>query len=565
MAAIITSHFRTLNANNFKDSVADPANSYYLFVGKSDAWSADIDDTTDSEAPTPLDMTVEINDAYQNMSALKKITANDISNVMPRHASVSNVDTSLTWVSGASFVAWDDQDPDIYSKPFYTITDEYKVYKCIRAGAGTSTNKPTSTETAPFSGADTYLWKFMYTVATADAVKFLTNFYIPVKTVTLPVTVTSATSNLTTTVTKVVGVAGQLSATDATQYGNQNSNAALKGKIYRYVVTNGGSLYATAPTVTVTGDGTGALATATINGQGNVTAVTVTVTGEGFDINAGSNYSVANVTFTAPAAGGTLAVARAVLSPANGHGSNPVEELGGFYSGLSTSLTGAEGTDFIINNSFRQLGIVKNPFNHGTGVILTNAGSGYSGVPAVTFSSGAAAATAIMSGGTVIGITVTNGGTGYTVAPTVTIDAPAGGGTQATATATLVNGAVAKAVATASTLKALKGMKVSAATGLVIGSFFTATNGAKAYLDSWDTATGAIRYHQNDKTGYGTFVVTTSPSQTITGQGGGTATIDSFQNPEVDRFSGKIIFVENRAPINRSASQIEDIKVITEF
>ena len=213
--------------------------------------------------------------------------------------------------------------------------------------------------------------------------------------------------------------------------------------------------------------------------------MTVAVSGSGFNTNAGSNYSVANVTFT-PVSGGTGAAARAVLSPANGHGSNPVEELGGFYSGLSISLTGAEGADFIINNSFRQLGIVKNPFTYGT-----------------------------------------------------------------------------TTVATASTLKALKGMTLTGSSALVIGNYFTGgTSGAVAYLDSWDSATGVVRYHQNDKTGYGTFVT----AETITGQSSvGTGVIASLQNPEVDRFSGKIIFVENRAPINRSASQIEDIKVITEF
>ncbi len=159
MAAIITSLFRTLNANNFKDSVADLANSYYLFVGRSDAWSANLATTTDSEAPTPLDSLVEINDAYQNMSALKKIASGDVTNVMPRHASVSNVDVSLTWVSGSTYVAWDDQDPDIYSKPYYIITDEYKVYKCIKAGAGTSTSKPVDTATvAPVLLGDGYLW-----------------------------------------------------------------------------------------------------------------------------------------------------------------------------------------------------------------------------------------------------------------------------------------------------------------------------------------------------------------------------------------------------------------------
>ena len=485
MAAIITSHFRTLNANNFKDSVADLANSYYLFLGKSDAWSANLATTTDSEAPTPLDTVVEINDAYQNMSALKKITASDVTNVMPRIASVSNVDTSLTWVSGASYVAWDDQDPDIYSKPFYTITDEYKVYKCIKAGSGTSTSKPVATATDPGLLGDGYLWKYMYTVATVDATKFLTNFYVPVKTVTLPVVTTSSTSGSVTTVVKTVGVAGDLSEADATQYANQNANiAALKGKIYRYVVTSGGTGYTSAPTVTVVGDGTAALATATVAG-GVVTGVTVTTTGSGFNTNAGTNYSVANVTFT-PVSGGTGAAARAVLSPVNGHGSNPVEELGGFYSGLSISLTGEEGADFIVNNSFRQLGIVKNPFTYGT-----------------------------------------------------------------------------TTVATASTLKALKGMTLTGSSALVIGSYFTGgTSGAVAYLDSWDSASGAVRYHQNDKTGYGTFVT----AETITGQSStGTGVISPLQNPEVDRFSGKIIFVENRAAINRSASQIEDIKVITEF
>ena len=555
MAAIITSHFRTLNANNFKDSVADPANSYYLFLGKSDAWSANLATTADTEAPTPLDTLVEVNDAYQNMSALKKITASDVTNVMPRYASVSNTDISLTWVSGSTYVAWDDQDPDIYSKPYYIITDEFKVYKCIKAGATTSTIKPVDTATVePVLLGDGYLWKYMYTVATIDATKFLTNFYIPVKTVTLPVTVSSATVGSVTTVTKSVQTAQQLTEADATQYANQNANAALKGKIYRYIVTNGGTGYNAAPTVTVTGDGTGATATASRSGT-SVSEVVVT--------NAGSNYSVANITFT-PVSGGTGATARAVLSPENGHGTNPVEELGGFYSVVSVSLTGAEGSDFIINNSFRQLGIVKNPRVFGSGIPVTAAGTGYSSAPTVTISGGGgsgATATAILSGGTVTGITVTAAGTGYTSVPTVAFSG--GGGSGAAATANLLNGAVTGTVAIASTLKALKGMTLTGSSGLVIGSYFTGgTSGAIAYLDSWDSATGIVRYHQNDKTGYGTF----QTAETITGQSStGTGVIASLQNPEVDRFSGKIIFVENRAPINRSASQIEDIKIITEF
>jgi hypothetical protein len=62
-----------------------------------------------------------------------------------------------------------------------------------------------------------------------------------------------------------------------------------------------------------------------------------------------------------------------------------------------------------------------------TGVTITSGGSGYSTVPAVTFSGGAgtgAAATAVVTGGVVTAVNVTTPGTGYTTAPTVAIAAP---------------------------------------------------------------------------------------------------------------------------------------------
>jgi len=60
-------------------------------------------------------------------------------------------------------------------------------------------------------------------------------------------------------------------------------------------------------------------------------------------------------------------------------------------------------------------------------VTVTNSGSGYASVPAVTFTGGAgtgAAATAVLTNGSVTSITVTNGGTGYTTDPVVAIAAP---------------------------------------------------------------------------------------------------------------------------------------------
>ena len=467
MAAIITSNFRTENANNFRDAIVSTDNSVYLFVGKSDAWSDVITDNTDTEAPNPVDNIVDVNDAWQNAIAMKRATASDVINIIPRH----------DWTSGNFYPAWDDADTDVYSTDFYIITDEFKVYKCIKAPAtlSGSTVKPTQTNVNPTAEADGYIWKYMFTVFTTEATRFLTNFYIPVKTVKLPES----------------GDVNDLSADEQVKYAYQNDSEALNGKIFRYVITNGGSNYTVAPTVNVFGDGSGAVATADIN-NGVVTEVRVTGTGSTFQTNAGSGYNVAYVTLTG--GNGTGATARAVLSPKNGHGTDPVSELGGYYIGIRIRLNGTEGgTDFIVNNSFRQIGIVKNPYSYGT-----------------------------------------------------------------------------SSRATATTLGALKGLKLSAHTAIAAGDYITAAgvNGAVAFVDSYtvneETNEGTIRYHQNDKTGYRDFQL----GQTFTAATGGGGTISAIGgllDPEVQPFTGNVLFLENRAAINRSASQIEDIKVIIEF
>jgi hypothetical protein len=75
-----------------------------------------------------------------------------------------------------------------------------------------------------------------------------------------------------------------------------------------------------------------------------------------------------------------------------------------------------------------------------TKVTMSNQGSGYVTPPTVSFSSGAATATATLGTGTtagkVVSVTITNGGTAYSTAPIVTFSAPASG-TTATGTASI--------------------------------------------------------------------------------------------------------------------------------
>lgn len=532
MTAIVSSNFRVLNAENFREDVQE--SSVYVSVGKSDAWSNTISDTTDTTPFTPNDNLDDIGEARQNMLGLKKISASEVSHVIPRH----------TWTSGASYYAWDSNDASIFDKAFYVITSEFKVYKCIVAGAGGSTIQPTQTLTAPTAESDGYTWKYMYTVSVADSEKFLTNSYMPVKTVSLGATgivaagVSSSTTVILTeangdiltgmqvsgdnisgtpTVSSISGsqltlsTAQTLSANDVltlsfpsdsaaetvlseadyAQYLNQKASRDFNkaAGIERIEVTAGGSGYAASDnfTVTITGDGTGA---AVVDAGVTVTngAITSIVMND-----KGTDYTVADIVISSDGSGQD-ATARAVIAPRGGHGVNPVKELGAFFIALNTQLDGSVNGDITVGNDFRQVMLLKEPREYNA--------------------------------------------------------TPDGG-----------------KVATADSLKALKALDLtgSVASFQVDEVITGGTSGAKAFVAEKDTSNGYLYYYQNAKTGYGSFV----NSETITGgtssATGNTESSNGVRNPEVEKQSGTVLFLENRTSIDRTATQIEDVKLILEF
>ena len=463
MTAIVTNQFRILNAENFKADVENAATSVYVGIGKSDVWSYTTSDTTDTTPFVPHDTINDIGEAHQNLIGLKLIGSSDISHVIPRY----------TWTSNNSYYAWDSNDETIYDKAFYVITSEFKVYKCIKAGGSVSLIQPTQTLTSPTEESDGYIWKYMYTLSVADAEKFLTISYLPVKTVSLDYANDGAAALV-------------LSEANYAQYLNQKASrdSATAAGIERIVVTAGGTGYTTKPTVTISGDGTGA----------DVVDANVTISGgavTGILLNAkGTNYTIADITITG--GGGSDAAARAVISPVNGHGVDPVTELGAFFVGVNTQLDGNELGDLTVGNDFRQVTLIKNPYNYNTTTIST-----------------------------------------------------------------------------ATTLKALRYLNFTAGVTvsdyqvdeLIVGS----TSGAQGFVTEIDTGTGYIYFHQNSKTGYKSF----SSGETVVGQTtstSGSLEVSGFLgNPEMQKGSGSVLFLENRDPINRTTTQIEDIKIIIEF
>lgn len=76
------------------------------------------------------------------------------------------------------------------------------------------------------------------------------------------------------------------------------------------------------------------------------------------------------------------------------------------------------------------------------GALLTNGGTGFTGVPTVTDATTGATYLAVVGGAISTVVTVTNGGTNYTYPPQVNFSAPPPGGVQATGYCTLTSGVV---------------------------------------------------------------------------------------------------------------------------
>lgn len=89
------------------------------------------------------------------------------------------------------------------------------------------------------------------------------------------------------------------------------------------------------------------------------------------------------------------------------------------------------------------------------------------------------------------------------------------------------------------------------------------SSGARALVDNTSEDGLTLYYHQNDSTGYVPFSV----GETVNELGGsGTGVIvDPRVKPEVDPFSGDILYIDNRASIERVDNQTEDLKIILEL
>ena len=466
MAAIITDKLKNLVVDLIKANDSDASNKYYAAIGRSEAWN-------DSDvSPTPLRTKSEENRFRNSMQSVKLIS--DVSLVIPRY----------NWSSGTFYSAYDDTQVGQPTNAYYVINANQQVYMVLRASisatgtAVASTVEPTGNTTGtPFKTSDGYVWKFMYSISATDANKFQSANFIPVK--NIPFT------NVNSSVAEVEQKAIQ--------------DKAIHGQIIGYGIESAGAGYGSAPTLTVRGNGSNAVATATISG-GQVVRVIPTEGGGGsFDsASFGSGYDYANVEVSGGGTPSKPAKIRPILANSGGLGHDATVDFKASAIMFNAKPTGTETLDFVIGQDFRQVGLLKNPQ-------VDSAGHG--------------------------GQPNTDSGTSTAF--------------------------------TGLTGRALKGLNFSAINNpfgedkTILG----VTSGAKAFIDK--DSGNSVFYHQNENTGFKSFQAGETVDETDgTGQGV-LDSAGAFETAfEVNPHTGELLYIDNRGAVTRSADQTEDIKIV---
>jgi len=360
MAAIITEKFRLNNAKQFIEDVTESHSVAYSFIGRGHAW------TDDSSPPTPVDNPNDEFDAYRNMVAMKKIATTDVSHAIVRRDWTSGTTYDEYRHNYSSSNAANSGATSLYSSTYYVVTDDYNVYKCLNNDGNTaSTVKPDHLTLATPTESDGYEWKYMYSTSASDVIKFVTNDFIPVKTLGAQLTVAGGVDTGSQD-----GRLGDAASDDGSAQWDVE-NGAVDGALGRVRIVAGGSGYTASTTtgsIPIYGDGSSGVASVTTNGSGVVSAVSVTTAGSGYTYAYLANEDIPGYDNANQPADGTNASANLefVIPPKGGHGADPVEELGGNYVILNSRLEYGEGSgDFPTDNDFRQIGVVLNPTDYG--------------------------------------------------------------------------------------------------------------------------------------------------------------------------------------------------------
>jgi hypothetical protein len=401
----------------------------------------------------------------------------------------------------------------LYDARYYVVNSDFKVYICIDNGSsGTNTSgnasqdEPTFTDLEPSKAGDSgdgYVWKYLYTVDPSDIIKFDSVEYISV-----PGNWSSSTN-------------AQIQS--VRENGDSDLNNNQLKKVY---IEDQGFGYGIGldREVDILGDGTGGKCVVSTDTSGRIIDCQISQGGKGY------SYGIVDL---GPLQGSTLSrLAKLVpiIPPSRGHGYDLYKELGSdkvlMYARFDDSTK-----DFPADTTFAQIGLVRNPTSFGSTTVFT-----------------------------------------------------------------------------ANQFSSLRALKLSGKSGTIaVGDEIrqvVGTSTAVAYVASYDTETSVLKYFQDrslyfspvtgdqkDYVGVSSegkvlaFDSSAEPVTTVSGFSGnidtnfsGITTIinnktinlgvnftDGLADPEINKRTGEVLYLDNRTEVTRNSRQKEDIKVILEF
>ena len=328
MPAIVRQTLSRTLARQFLEDVINSSNEYYIGIGKSDIFPTSGDDV--DHPYTPIDGSFEEREFRHNLQSIKKVEGAIF--VAPR----------VNWNANDIYDAWSDNVDADEATNFFVMNSAKEVYLCLEQGTRydgqtiPSTVEPNYCELnvdykKPFRTADNYVWKFLFALTPQNIYQYLSTNHIP------------------------VGLTGPTSKCNADGIEDLQlnvMNAAVGGEILRGEVISGGAGYTQeSTTIEVKGDGTTTATAEVIVYNGSVVGVRM--------IDFGAGYTEA--TFKIEGANTEPCVVRAVITPPSGLGADPVDDLKTSSVLLNIKPDGKEGNTFIVENTFRQIGVIKNP------------------------------------------------------------------------------------------------------------------------------------------------------------------------------------------------------------
>ena len=521
MPAVVTDQFRIFNANNFIDSLLDTSNNYYVFLGLVNPSPASIGfgRTDVANVPSnPID-NLQFRSHFRDTSLFgKKITAANVRRVVRKVSWVRNTKYDMYRHDYSSLnLSPNTQVSNLYDSNYYVINSDFRVYICIdngsSGGQGTETAKgensldePIHTDLEPQGGTsgDGYLWKYLFTISPSDIIKFDSTEFI-----VLPNDWPTSSDS---------------SIQDVREASDSRIN---KNQIKKVYIENSGSSSSQAyqegtNTLKILGDGTGGKVSVTVNANGKITDATVSEGGFGY------TYGIVDlkpIQATATINPVDRAKLIPIIPPSRGHGFDLYSELGAdkvlVYARFDDSTP-----DFPTDTKFAQVGIVKNPEQFSNDSLFS--GNTFSATHAIKLDSDP------------------------TTTPTIGVEI-----TQNTAEGT-----------------------------------------ARGYLISYDSTTNVVKFSrdrslyfsngqdQTDNVDVSTIskIVDFEAGSTVSPLNVGvqnfsgiTTTVNSkiidlgvnFTNgvadPEINKKTGELIYIDNRSLVSRDPRQKEDIKIILEF